>query len=78
MVGPEGIFVARFACSHETHGFVSFLRQKPLGFRPFPRSIHSFIRKSTLRWIFHGGTGGDRTLDPRLKRPVLYQLSYSP
>jgi hypothetical protein len=29
-------------------------------------------------WGFNGGLGGTRTRDQRLKRPLLYRLSYQP
>ncbi|MBF8280976.1 MAG: hypothetical protein HW383_749 [Candidatus Magasanikbacteria bacterium] len=35
-------------------------------------------REKILAVKFFGGSGGDRTLDLGLKRPLLYQLSYRP
>jgi hypothetical protein len=32
----------------------------------------------TLNRGFEGGPGGARTHDPRIKSPMLYQLSYGP
>ena len=36
------------------------------------------LKEAVLRRKISGGLGGTRTLDQRLKRPLLYRLSYQP
>ena len=60
MVRPEGL-------EPPTHGLIRALaRIKPLIILTF----------DLVNDCFDGAPGGTRTPDPRLKRPVLYQLSY--
>src|SRR5690606_20423210 len=42
--------------------------------------IHALYRShdNADPWPGNGGPGGARTLDPRIKRPMLYRLSYRP
>ena len=40
---------------------------------------HTIVKQNPISEIFcNGGMGGDRTLDKRIKSPLLYQLSYHP
>ncbi len=43
-----------------------------------PESGGRTIMKRIPMRLSHGGPAGTRTQDPRLKRPLLYQLSYRP
>ena len=43
-----------------------------------PGTAGSVVEQGEIEAGVHGGAEGDRTPDPRLAKPVLSQLSYSP
>ena len=46
----------------------------PRGALQFQVAVDSFVSKDSGQW--NGELAGNRTQDPRLKRALLYQLSY--
>ena|GEM_PF-5992663 len=80
--GSLGISRAHFVRFTKTFGFSwAFLSKKETPFLSIfcslPDKLHK--RKTPLTWSFLlCGSAGDRTRDLRLKRPLLYQLSYRP